>query len=108
MVDNDVLQEAGAVGNWSDAEVLRQRLAQVCECLSCPYIDPPSYVGAGFSRPTRPARNQHGDKLARMIRARRARIVAVVGGDHEHVRRPRLGGPRPEGPTNTAQFGAKS
>ena len=34
--------------------------------------------------------NQHGHVLARMIGARRRRIVAVIGGDDEQIRRPQV------------------
>jgi hypothetical protein len=50
MVDNNVLQEARSMGERTDVEILRQRLAEVGERLSCPYVDSPSYVGSGFSR----------------------------------------------------------
>src|SRR5262245_2251956 len=98
MVDNDVLQEAGCVGAWPDAEALRQRLPEIRERLPGADIHTLPYVvsglsqtisvrpvGAGFSRPTGPSRNQHRHKLARMIGARRAWVVAMIGGDHEQV-----------------------
>jgi hypothetical protein len=50
MVDNNVLQETGSVGERTDVEILRQRLAEVGKRLSCPYVDSLTYVGSGFSR----------------------------------------------------------
>ena len=96
------------MGERPDAEVLRQRLAEIRERLPGPNIHTSPYVGsgfsrtvcgyagsgfsrtfceygvAGFSRSTEPC-NQHRNKLARMIGARRAWIVAMIGGDHEQV-----------------------
>ena len=75
------------MGERPDAKVLRHRLPQIRERLTCPDVDALSYVESGFSRPTC---NQQWDILARMIRARRTRIVAMVGGDHEQVGRAKV------------------
>jgi hypothetical protein len=46
MVDNDVLQEAGAVRERPDAEVGGERLPEIRECLARPYVDRLSDVGS--------------------------------------------------------------
>jgi hypothetical protein len=50
MLDNNVLQEAGSMGERTDVEILRQRLSEVGKRLSCPDVDSRSYVGSRFSR----------------------------------------------------------
>src|SRR5258705_994930 len=97
MVDNDVLQEAGAVGERADAEVGRERLPEVRKGLARPDIHALPYVrsafrrsvGSGFGRTNwigGPTGDQDGYILARMIGTWRARIVAVVCGHDEEIR----------------------
>src|SRR5258705_94342 len=76
MVDNDVLQEARAMRERADAEVGGERLPEVGECPARPEVRAPLDLTAG---------KQRGYILARMICAGRARIVAVVCGDHQQV-----------------------
>ena len=63
-------------GKRADAEVLRQRLAEIGKGRSRAEID------AGLDAS---AVQQQRHVLARMVGARRRRIVAVIGGDHEQI-----------------------
>src|SRR6185295_20135304 len=87
IVDNDVLQEAGAVRERADAEVDGDRLPEIRERPAGSDIRPRSNVGSGFSPGPyvgtafrRPTGNQNGYVFARVIRARRTGIVAMICG----------------------------
>src|SRR5688572_8533727 len=76
MLANDVLQETGAVRESLHAEIAGQRLAEVGKRGARADVD------AGLDLRSR---EQHRHVFARMIRAWRAGIVAMVRGDDEKV-----------------------
>ena len=79
MLDNNLLQEAGAVLERSDAEVGGEGLPQVGKRPPGPEIHAGTDTRAG---------DENRDVLARVIGAGRRRIVAVIGGDDQQVRFP--------------------
>jgi hypothetical protein len=70
------LDEAGAVGQWADAEHVGQRLPEIRKGGAR------ADVGARLDLPSV---QEHRHVLSRMIGARRRRIVAVVGGNDEEI-----------------------
>ena len=71
-----VLQEARAVRQRPDAEVLGDRLAEIGKRLPCADVGAAPHARAG---------EQHRHVLARVIGARRRRVVAVIAGDDEQI-----------------------
>src|SRR5688572_11859071 len=76
MLANDCSEKLRSVWQRPDAEVPGNRLAEIGKGLARTEID-----AAAYARP----RQQHRYVLARMVRAGRRRIVAVVGGDDEQI-----------------------
>ena len=74
----DVVEEARAVRERADLEELGQRLADIGERAAQPEVDVRSH---------RRARGEDRDVLPRVIRARRRRVVAVIGSDDQQVAR---------------------
>ena len=72
----DIAKEAGSVRERSDPEDLRDRLAEIREG--------PANADVG-AWPDATADEKHRDELARVVRARRGRVVAVIGCDDEEV-----------------------
>ena len=69
-------EEARSVLQRSHAEPLRERLAEIRKGVAIAHVD---------RRPNRRAADEHRHVFARVIRAGRGGIVAVIGGDDEDV-----------------------
>jgi hypothetical protein len=81
MVDNDVLQETRPVRERPDAEIAGERLPEIRERRARTNVYS-SHLEAGFRRP---ACQHHRHVLARVIRTRRRRIVAMVGSNDQQI-----------------------
>src|SRR5436190_5205436 len=74
--DHDLTKKAGAVSEAADAEVFGERLTEVGKRLAGSEID---------ALPDARAGHEQRHIFPRMIRARRRRVIAVIGGDDEKI-----------------------